>query len=242
MATADAPVLVLHAAGLDAGCARFLGLPEARALTLPGHHREGEVPAGLSLSDMVRAVRDHCEGPTHVVGFSLGGMVAQQLAIDHPDAVRSLVLSCTTAATDTAAMLARADATESASRETWTSETLERWFTAAALTADEPPAAVAYARACLESISPPTFAEVWRAIAGHDAGDRLREVEVPTTCIAGTYDVSTPPEVVAALAEQLPNSRLVQLDAPHMGFLESPAEFREAILAHLAWATADPPD
>jgi 3-oxoadipate enol-lactonase len=64
--------------------------------------------------------------------------------------------------------------------------------------------------------------------------DRLGEIAVPTTCIAGTGDVSSPVPVVRELAAGVPGARLVELDAPHMAFLERPAEFSAAVREHLA--------
>ncbi|WP_162606289.1 alpha/beta fold hydrolase [Jiangella asiatica] len=228
------PVLLLHSAGLDGRSARYLDLP-ATVLgpTLPGHGRRGRPRPDLSLADMVDEVAGWLPEPAHVVGLSMGGMVAQQLALAHPDLVRSLVLACTTAGTPTQVLLDRAAATEADPRAETIRTTMRRWFTAAALSG-EPAEPVAYARSCLETIDTTALAAVWRALAGHDVTDRLAEITVPTTCVAGRYDVSTPPDVVAALAAGLPDARLVQVDGPHLAMLEEPAAFRATVMEHLA--------
>jgi pimeloyl-ACP methyl ester carboxylesterase len=56
-------------------------------------------PADLS-AEALMVLRDAGEESAHVVGYSLGGTVAQELAIAHPDALRSLTLVCTWASTD----------------------------------------------------------------------------------------------------------------------------------------------
>lgn len=228
------PILVLHAAGLDADSARFLDLPGTIGVTLTGHGRRARPRPDLSLADMADEIVGWLPEPAHIVGLSMGGMVAQQLALTRPELVRSLVLACTTDCTPTQAILDRADATESESRADTIRITMERWFTADALRR-EPTEPIAYARSCLQDIDTRAFATIWRALAGHDVTDRLGEINAPTTCISGSADVSTPPEVVTALAAGLPNARLVEIDAPHMAPLEQPAAFRAAVQEHLSW-------
>jgi 3-oxoadipate enol-lactonase len=89
-------------------------------------------------------------------------------------------------------------------------------------------------------MDPGALADTWRAIGSHHVLDRLAQITVPTTCIAGRVDASTPLEVMRDLAERLPKSRLVELDAPHMAFLENADEFAAAVRAHLAWVGEEP--
>ncbi|WP_099038201.1 alpha/beta fold hydrolase [Mycobacterium neglectum] len=235
------PVLVLHAAGLDAACGDLLGIEHTITATLPGHGGRRRQRPGMTLCDMADEVAGWVRSPVDVVGLSMGGMVAQHLALDHPDLVRSLVLACTTAQTPTAVLLERADATEAQPTATMVATTLERWFTAEFLSRAEEPEALAYARRCLRSIDASSFADIWRAIAHHDVLDRLCEIDVPTTCLAGTRDVSTPPKELATLAERLPNSRYVEMDGPHMAPLERPDEFRRYVQEHLDWVERSSP-
>ena len=232
MTTTAPRVLVLHAAGLDRESARFVAVPGAYGVDLPGH---GDNPApATTIEAMADEVAAGLDGPVDVVGLSLGGMVAQHLALRHPEKVRSLVLGCTTARPDREAMLDRARLTEEQSREDLVRTTLERWFTAEALARPETKP-IRYARERLERIDRTRFADVWRAIAGHDVTETVGRITVPTTCIAGSGDVSTPPAVVRALHEAIPGSRYVEMLAPHMAYLEEPARFSELVLEHLRW-------
>jgi 3-oxoadipate enol-lactonase len=231
-------LLVLHAAGLDAQSVELLGIDGAVGPTLPGHGDRRRPRPGLTLLDMADEIAGWVSGPVDVVGLSMGGMVAQHLALEHPDRVRSLLLACTTARTPTEVLVERAAATEVSSDEELVTTTLSRWFTADFLARRPEPAPLAYARDRLTRIDHATFADVWRAIAGHDVLDRLGEIGVPTTCLAGTHDVSTPPAELVALAERLPRARLVEIDAPHMAPLEQPESFRAAVLDHLEWVAA----
>ena len=235
----DAPVLVMHAAGLDARCADFLGIPGAIRVTLPGHGDRMPAKSDLTLEAMADEVAGWIHEPVHIVGLSMGAMVAQHVALTHPDRVRSLVLACTTARTPTHVLLDRAEATARSSVGEILAMTLPRWFTESFLALQPEPPGLTYARECLSNIDRDSFAAVWRALAGHDVLDRLAAITAPTTCLAGTHDVSTPPAELAAMAERLPRARLVEIDAPHMALLEVPEAFRAVVEDHLDWVRAE---
>jgi len=110
--------------------------------------------------------------------------------------------------------------------------TLERWFTPPALAEPGHPG-VAYARRALLALDPGSFADGWRAIGGHDIRERLPEIDVPVTCIAGTADTASPVLRTQDVADRVKNSSLVILDGPHMMHLERPAEFSAAVREHL---------
>lgn len=233
-------LLFLHPVGLNAGCAAWLSLPGLRSMTFPGHGNRLRARPGLTLRDMADEIVGWTSGPLDVAGASLGGMVALHLALDHPERVRSLVLACTTPRGDPAVHAERAAATEKRGSAGILEETLARWFTPAWLARAPSPPQLGYALTCLAGMDAGALADTWRAIAGHDVTARLGEITAPVTCIAGLRDVSTPPQVVAGLAERLPRSRLAELDAPHMAFLEQPGQFSELVRDHLTWAREQP--
>lgn len=228
-------VLFLHAVGLDSRAASFLDLPDVIAPTLPGHGARSRPRAGLTLDDIADEVVGWTNGPLHIVGASFGAMVALHVALRHPDRVKSMVLACTTARADATVMEERARLTEQRGAAAMVYSTLERWFSAAYLGRSPLPPALDYARNCLESADADALADTWRAMAQHDVLDRLGEIRVPTTCIAGARDVAAPPQAMPALAAGLPAARLVVLDAPHMAFLEEPRSFVDATQEHLRW-------
>jgi 3-oxoadipate enol-lactonase len=228
-------LLFLHPVGLDRECVAWLDLPPVRAVTFPGHGERRRARPGLTLADVADEIAGHHTGPLDVIGASLGGMVAMHLALDHPDRVRSLVLACTTPRGDAQVMNARADDTEARGSADMLTDTMTRWFTAEALERDPDAPPIAFARERLLAMDAGALADTWRAIAGHDVFDRLGEIGVPVTCIAGRRDLSTPLPVMRDLAARLPDARLVELDAPHMAFLERPREFAAAVREHLAW-------
>jgi 3-oxoadipate enol-lactonase len=174
-------------------------------------------------------------GELDVVGMSLGGMVGQHLAVRHPDRVRSLVVGCTGAAANAEVMEERAVAAETGGMAAVLDSTLERWFTPAALAQRPEHPGVAYARRTLLGLDPGSFADGWRAIAGHDIRERLPEIRVPVTCVAGSADTASPVARTQEVAERVQNSRFVVLDGPHMMHLERPAEFSAVVRDHLRW-------
>jgi pimeloyl-ACP methyl ester carboxylesterase len=231
----DATLVLLTPIGLDARCWDAVDLPDVptRRHEFPGfgsRARAAEQPTMQSLADEVLEL---AEGTIDVAGISMGGMVAQHVALRDPARVRSLLVACTGAAVDPAVMAARAEAADAQGMADVLEETLARWFTPPALAEPAHPG-VAYAREALLALDPRCFADGWRAIATHDTRARLAELRLPTTCLAGRGDPVGTPERVQALADGIPGSRFVVIDGPHMIQLEEPAAFAAALGEHLA--------
>jgi 3-oxoadipate enol-lactonase len=228
------PLVLLTPIGLDARCWDAAGVPaDAIRHEWPGfgsRPRSGHAPTVAELADEIAAAYD---GPLDVVGCSMGGMVAQHLAIRHPGRVRTLLVACTGAAADPEAMRERAQAAEAGGMEGVLAATLERWFTPAALAQEDHPG-VAYARRTLLALDPRSFADGWRTIGTHDAQPRLGEIRARTTCLAGDADASAPVERVRAVADGIRGARLVVSPGPHMLFLEHPEAFAAVLREHLA--------
>jgi len=233
-AVRDATLVLLHPVGLDAACWQFLDLASPVAPEFPGHGTRPRPEASWTLDDAADEVAAAVAGPLDVVGVSMGGMVAQHLALRHPGRVRSLVLACTSARAHRAATLERADAIARGGIESVLDSTLVRWFTPSTL-AEPHHAGVAYARQRLRTDDPVTFAQTWRVMAEHDVVERLGRIVVPVTVIAGAHDTASPVEQRRAVQRSLPNSRMEVLDGPHMLQLEVPQVFSDAIRRHLRW-------
>jgi 3-oxoadipate enol-lactonase len=228
-------LVLLPPVGLDDRCWDWLDLPvPAVRHVYPGfggRPRDGRPGSLDAWADEVAALGGG--EPLDLAGISMGSMVAQHVAVRHPGRVRSLLLACTGGSADPASALARAGAAGQAGMAGVLDETLRRWFTPAALAARPAHPGVSYATATLLALDPRSWADGWRAIAGHDVLARLGAVTAPTTCVAGSGDLSAPVERVRTLAGAIPGARLEILDGPHMIHLENPAAFSAILASHL---------
>jgi 3-oxoadipate enol-lactonase len=235
-------VALLHPVGLDRTflqpiAAELVGRYRVMCVDLRGHGRSPTCPAPSGLDDYTDDVHallaDRRFAPCAVVGFSFGGMVAQALALRHPGDVSALVpCACpsTLAEPNRAIAAQRATDAERGGMAAILDATLARWFTEAFRKSGRADAA----RARLLSADVQGWAEAWRAIARIDTAPHLGRVRVPTLCIAGEVDASSPPAIVAAIAAAIPAARFVTIPgAPHMLFIEQPQAVAREIRAFL---------
>lgn len=225
--------VLVHAIGLDRELWSAIAQRDDLCIDLPGH---GTAPAEnrVSMKCLASYVADRIDAPADVIGVSLGGMVALHLAVDHPEKVRSLVVSAASAASKREVMVARGRDVRSGGMSGVLRPTLERWFTPAVLERPEHPG-VAYARRRLLADDPVVFAQYWDALADHDVASKLEGIAAPVTLVAGRHDASVPLSVMEQLHAGLSTSRLVVLDTAHMPPLEAPEEFSEVLSAHHEW-------
>jgi 3-oxoadipate enol-lactonase len=176
----------------------------------------------------------------HVMGISMGGMVAQELALAHPDRVRSLTLGCTYCGGEGSALTSEdvlrrimegmsSGDRERAIRTGWEVNVSPRFA------ADEQ----AYARflriGMRYALPVPVIMQQMRAIVGHDTSARLSELRTPTLVVHGTLDQMLPVQNGHMIAELIPESRLEILDGiGHMFFLEEPERTAELVREHAA--------
>lgn len=242
--TGSGPLTVLlHPVGLDGTF--WGGLPAALAakrrvlsLDLAGHGQSPAVarprPIETYADDVAAAIREAGGGPAAVVGLSFGSMIAQTVAIRHPDLVAALVPcgSGGTFAAEIRPMLReRGLMAERDGMQAVVDATIERWFNPA-FRGD---AKVERVRQRLLSDDVAGWSAGWHAISGLDATPHLGGVTVPTLVIAGETDAATAPAVTeATIAKVVPGARFVVLPgAPHMMQIESEKAYTEAIASFL---------
>ena len=188
-----------------------------------------------TMADDAAAVLEALGIPSaHVAGFSMGSAIAQQVALRHPDRVRSLVLVST---------YARPDALFSAQLKfwRWLAELApsERAFFEAFFTWVYTPRAhadgsveqiIADALAFPHQQSVEAFQAQVDALLEHDTADRLGEIAVPTLVIAGEFDTILPPRIGRDVAAAIPGARfrLMEKEA-HQPFQEIPGEWNARV-------------
>lgn len=228
-------VVLLHGVGLD----RSVWEPVSAVLSdrydvdapdLPGHGTRPPVAAGTTLADLATAVAADLSGPVHLVGFSLGALVAQYLAIHRPELVATLTSVssvCRRTDAEREAVLKRLATAERDMRAS-SEASLTRWFEGSAVPADQ----VERTRRTLLANDPDSFVRCYRVFATGDAevGPELGRIGAPSLAITGADDPGSTPAMTQRLADAIPGCRAeVVPHARHMLPLERPAALAGAI-------------
>jgi 3-oxoadipate enol-lactonase len=242
------PVVLLHPLGVDRTVWRPVeaALPGFRFLSydLPGH---GASPApgarytvedlGDQLADLLRAAD---VGPAHVVGVSLGGLVAQALAARDPGLVDHLVVVDAVAVYPEAMRdmwRERAALVREQGIEPLVAPTVEMWFTADAIERDDH--AVRTVRRLLLDTDPEGYARACEVLATADTTDLLEEITAPTMVVCGEDDGPAFTAAAPRLAESIEDARLEWLaGARHAGAVEHPTAFAALLASFLPGAAA----
>ncbi len=175
----------------------------------------------------------------HVVGLSMGGGIAQELALAAPERVRSLTLVSSFARPD-ARLLAILDAWRAIypklglndfARQSWPWLFSHRFF--------ERPANLRnlqrYADNAANPQEPAAFARQIAASRTHDTLDRLGALDLPVLVVAGAEDMLVQPHLVRQLAEAIPEARYVELPGVgHIANLEGRTAFNRLLRDFLA--------
>lgn len=233
---AGGPALVLlHALGLDLRIwdPLIAALPRHRILALDMRgHGASDVPVppytmGSLIRDVERAMDHHGMKDAVVLGLSIGGMIAQGLAVKRLDLVRGLILSNTAARIGTAAQWqARIDTVRAGGMEAIRAATMERWL---GRNWQANPALPA-----LQDRFMATMPDGWigcaNAIAGTDFYETTATLRLPALCIAGGNDGSTPADLVRETADLIPGSRFKVIPgAGHVPVAEKPGDYAMAV-------------
>jgi 3-oxoadipate enol-lactonase len=179
----------------------------------------------------------------HVLGISMGGMIAQELALAHPELIRTLTLGCTYCGGPRSVHLSenvlqrivharKSGDRELALRTSWETNV------SAEFAADEDEWASFVARANRRSVALAVIAQQAFAISQHDTSARLGGIELPTLVLHGTADQLLPVANGHLIAELIPGAQLEIFDGVgHLFVLERPHRSAELLRAHaLAYA------
>lgn len=165
----------------------------------------------------------------HVMGVSFGGMVAQELAIRHPDRVDRLVLACTSSGGGGGSSYPVHELAAVPEHER------ARAFLAVADTRfagsgqDPDPEEAARLLALFTAIGKGLNHRQLGARRQHDTYDRLDRVTAPTLVAAGRYDGIAPVRNGEALAERIPGARLVVFEGGHPFLVQDPTAYGEVV-------------
>lgn len=187
--------------------------------------------------DAIAVLRTQGTGPVHVVGLSMGGMIALQMALDAPELVRSLVLANTGPEVraenlkERIALWQRRILTRMLSMEKWAIALSDRLF-------PEPgqePMRAEFRRRWAAN-DPIAYREAYQALLRWSVADRLGEITKPTLVIHSEFDYTTL-ERKQRWATRIPTARTVTIaGGRHAVSMDKSADFNRAVLEFLETA------
>lgn len=228
-----AELLLLPGVTQDARVWQWMNLPPARAWVYPGHGDRERAQGGLTLEGVADEIWSAVSGQVDVVGVAFGGVIAQYLALRHPESVRSMVLACTTAASeDGQRMRSNAEEMRTRGMGPYIEPAIGRWFRRSAR--ERVPDAVAHIENTMQEFSADAYADVIAAMSEHDTRSRLSRIDRPATLVKGEQD-RVGEGAIDALHAELPHSRIFSIPGAHMVHVDNPGGFSAVIRDHLAW-------
>ena len=201
-----------------------------------GHGGSAAPPGPYTMDELAHDVIDLLDAvgaeSASFCGESLGGCVGQWLGANAPERIDRLVLSCTSPSFGAPqGWHDRAAAVRAGGTEAVVDVVLARWFRPEFARAR--PDVIAAFRAMFVSVGAEGYAGCCEALAGWAFDDELPRIAVPALVVAGDVDPAAPLDVVTAMAEAIPGSRLVVLEAAHLAPIEQAEAFTREVRAHL---------
>lgn len=236
------PLVLIHGVGLDlriwdAQVAAFAARHTVVRYDMLGHGGSALPPQDVELDHFVVQLTRLLDAldirRADVVGFSMGGLVAMGFALAQADRLDRLGIVASVyqrTEAERAGVMARLAMAESEGPSAIIAPALERWFTPAWAAAN--PAAVQAVRRRLEANDRRGFVPAYRVFATAGAGldGAIGAIRAPTLVVAGAEDTGSTPRMARAMADAIPDSRVVVLAGlRHM----VPVEGAEALNATL---------
>jgi 3-oxoadipate enol-lactonase len=192
-----------------------------RSERVPGPYTAAEMA-----DDAVSVLGEAGVVAAHVYGISLGGMIAQEVALRHPDRVRALVLGATTAggphlvpANEAVNHFVRLRAQMTAEHAVWASVPIN--YARATRVEAGQRIAEDIAQRLRYPVEPDYYSAQLAAAHGHDA--RVEDIRAPTLVVHGSEDVLIPPANGERLAELIAGAKLsIWPGAAHLYFTDEP--------------------
>lgn len=207
------------------------------AVDLRGHGQSPTTPGPYTIADLaedVLVVLDSNErARVHLVGLSLGGAVAQWIAVHRPTRVETLTLLCTAARFgEPQGWTDRAVTVRGSGTESIADAVLSRWFTPELVARDADLAS--HHRRMIAATSDEGYASCCEAIAGWDNRADLPRISAPTLVVAGEQDAATMPADLKIIADGIARSSFHILSpAAHLASVEQSGEVTRLIVGHI---------
>jgi 3-oxoadipate enol-lactonase len=188
---------------------------------------EGPLQFEHFTGDVLRVAEHFKAAKLHLVGLSMGGRIARNVALRYPERLHSLTLISSTPGFD--ALSAEGVKRFVTERRSRTPQTLSRLIGSRASRA-------AYEE-LLDSVSrihEGSYQKTLEASVAQDRAAPIERISVPTLVIAGEEDTVYPPELAREMARRIPGAELLMLEGTgHLANLEQPERFNKAVLDFL---------
>jgi 3-oxoadipate enol-lactonase len=235
------PLVLLHGLGADrrtwlyqvpAFCARVPLI----LVDLRGHGRSSAPPGAWTIGDMaldvVRLLRHLGAERAHLLGLSMGGMVAQQLALDYRTAAASLVLADTICGIPADGQALALEALRFI--ETHSMAEVARTRITTAFTDDVDPVMRGHVIETVALNDKEAYERAARAAFGFSVCGRLQEIDVPALVVIGDGDRTFPTPWMEEPAAHIRGARIARIaGAGHISNMERPQEFNRVVLDFL---------
>lgn len=173
----------------------------------------------------------------HLVGHSMGGMIVQQFALDHPDLLRSLTLASTTCRPPRGSELMLslwADILEKLGDEAFVNNIIGWCFTFDFIDAQYD-ALLMLRQMSLDHLKekpvlPDCLRSQCAAVVDFNVADEIGRIRVPTMVLVGEKDILTPPVFSREIAGRIPQSRLKLIEGGHAFNNQAPGAFNQALV------------
>lgn len=219
------------------GKAWILSLPYQKYLqdyTMYLFSRKNDMPEGYSIRDMADdqaiALKNLGVGPAYLLGVSQGGMIAQCIAIDHPETVAKLILAVTAPSANETVKNAVSAWIEQANRGDHTAlmvDTAEKMYSESYLRKNRK-----YFPLLARFTKPSTydrFLKNARAILAFDARGELSKISCPTLIIAGSDDRTVGTDAAIELHGAIAGSELFIYEGLGHGVFEEAKDFYDRV-------------
>lgn len=234
------PITLIHGVGSnleswDQVVQRLQAKFSVLRMDLRGQGQSRGITADCTLEDFVADVLGAMDaagfGKSDLIGFSLGGMIAQLFALTHPERVDRLALISAVAGRtpeEKQRLAQRATKIREEGVGSVIGASAQRWFTDAFLRA-HPEKVEQRLKELLEN-DPASYAEAYRIFAESDVGDRIHGIRHRTLIATGEHDVGSNPRMARFMHDQISNSELVIFpDLRHSLLVEAPDQVADLI-------------
>ena len=207
------------------------------AVDLRGHGGSEVITGSSTVEELaldIVSVIDSLEiDKVHMVGLSLGGAVALEMGIRHPERIESIALICTSAKFgEPQAWLDRAALVRKDGMAAVAESVASRWVSPAK--AESSPELMASLERMVLATPAEGYASACEALASYDVRKELGSIKAPVLAVAGSDDPATPPASLQEIVDGIGHGELVVLDpAAHVPTFEQSEQLTELLHAHV---------